>query len=199
MLKNEYSFVVEQPLTDVWAFVEDIPRWASLFPGHQQCQLINKNDSLWTIKVSAAGVTRTDTVQVNVQNQNGPTQVDFTFEVNDLPVKGNGIYVAKDLNATQTEVTLSVNIIGSGPMAPMWEAVGTPLLPEFVKTFSNRLKAEMESSESFNSETATVNQKSNFAFDMLKGLFKTTVTRLVSAIRGLFGPGIKGKGNGGAS
>jgi hypothetical protein len=46
--------------------------------------------------------------------------------------------------ADETEVALRVRVEGSGPMAPMWEAMSRPLLPKLAKSFAGRLKGEIE-------------------------------------------------------
>ncbi len=184
MIQSEHPFVIESPIGNVWSYVEDIPGWASLFPGHQSCTLIDENDSEWIIKVSAAGVTRTDKVKVHVEEWAGPNRVSFEFDVLDLPVVGNGCYIAEPIGANQTQVTLSVCIIGSGPMAPMWEAVGTPMLPEFVKAFAAKLKADIE----FKAGVGTVSAaETGFALPMMVGLFKSTFAAMKLWIKGLFG------------
>jgi hypothetical protein len=40
---------------------------------------------------------------------------------------------------------LTVHVEGSGPMAPMWEAMGGPLLPRFALAFAERLRDGIES------------------------------------------------------
>ena len=45
-----------------------------------------------------------------------------------------------------TEIVLNVRVEGSGPMAPMWEAMGRPLLPQLAKGFADQLKDAIEKS-----------------------------------------------------
>ena len=184
MIANEHSFLVQTSIKDVWDYVENIPGWASIFPGHQNCELINEDDSVWTIKVSAAGVTRTDKVKVHVEKWDKPQQVDFVFDVDDLPVEGNGTYVAIAKSSNETEVTLRICIIGSGPMAPMWEAVGTPMLPEFVKAFATKLKAEIELAAGVGTASAA---DTGFALPMFKGMVKSLLAGFVLWLKGLVG------------
>jgi hypothetical protein len=37
-----------------------------------------------------------------------------------------------------------VRVEGSGPMAPMWEAMGRPLLPQLAKAFAAQLRDKIE-------------------------------------------------------
>lgn len=188
MIANEYRFVINMPIDRVWSYVEDIKGWAEIFPGYQDCVLVDDDHSQWTIKVSAAGVTRTDKVQVHVHEWAGPEQVLFRFDVDDLPVEGNGSYSASAKSPNETEVLLKVCIIGSGPMAPMWEAVGTPMLPEFVKGFATKLKNEIE----FNAGVGTTSAADTaFALPVIKGVIKSSLIGLWFWLKNLLVPARK--------
>ena len=39
---------------------------------------------------------------------------------------------------------MQVRVKGSGPLAPMWEAMSRPLLPRLAKSFATQLKDEIE-------------------------------------------------------
>ena len=68
----------------------------------------------------------------------------FTYKLEGDPVKGGGRYTAVRKGAHETEVALQVRVEGTGPMAPMWEAMGGPLLPKFARSFAAQLKTEIE-------------------------------------------------------
>ncbi|MGB1563363.1 MAG: SRPBCC family protein [Sinimarinibacterium flocculans] len=144
MIEAEHSLIIEAPIAGVWDYVQDIRKWAQLFPGYQDCTVDNDDDSRWTLKVGAGGLVRTVKVQVHVDRWSGPEQVDFSFKLANEPVEGGGVYTARALGPRQTEITLKVRVSGSGPMAPMWEAVSRPLLPQLAKLFAGQLKTEIE-------------------------------------------------------
>lgn len=144
MIEAEHSLVIDVPIAGVWDYVQDIRKWAQLFPGYQDCTVDNENDSRWTLKVGAGGLVRTVKVQVHVDRWSGPEQVDFSFKLANEPVEGGGVYRARAMGPRQTEITLQVRVSGSGPMAPMWEAVSRPLLPQLAKLFAGQLKTEIE-------------------------------------------------------
>ena len=197
MIASEHQFVIGTSIDKVWNYVEDIKGWAEIFPGYQDCMLIDDNHSQWIIKVSAAGVTRTDKVQVHVEEWSGPEQVLFRFDVEDLPVEGHGSYIASAISPNETEVLLKVCIIGSGPMAPMWEAVGTPMLPEFVKGFANKLKNEIEFTVGVGTTSAA---DTAFALPVIKGVLKSSLLTFWFWFRNLIRLGAKSrKGKEGAS
>lgn len=144
MIETEHSVVIDAPIAGVWDYVQDIRRWAELFPGYQDCTVVDEDDSQWTLKVGAGGLVRTVKVLVHVDRWNGPGQVDFSFKLANEPVDGGGSYTARAVSAGQTEISLKVRVRGSGPMAPMWEAVSRPLLPQLAKLFAGQLKARIE-------------------------------------------------------
>jgi carbon monoxide dehydrogenase subunit G len=146
VIETEQTVVIDVPIDGVWDYVRDIRRWANMMPGLQDCDIIDENDSHWTLKVGVGGLVRTVRVLVHVVQWDGPERVNFSYKLKGDPVEGGGTYVAAVKGADQTEVALTVRVSGSGPMAPMWEAMGKPLLPQFAKAFAGQLKAEIEKS-----------------------------------------------------
>ena len=144
MIETEQTVVIDAAIGDVWAYVANIERWAALMPGMRECAVIDADDSKWTIKVGVGGLVRTVKVNVHVDRWDGPGSVLFSYALDGDPVKGGGTYTARALGAGQTEIALKVRVEGGGPMAPMWEAMGKPLLPTLAKGFAGQLKAEIE-------------------------------------------------------
>ena len=144
MIETEQSILIDAPIAEVWEYVRDIRGWANLFPGCRECTVIDERDSRWTLKVGAGGLVRTVNVLVHVDQWDGPERVNFSYALAGDPVQGSGCYIATQKTAHQTEVTLKVRVAGSGPMAPMWEAMSRPLLPQLAKLFAVQLKAEIE-------------------------------------------------------
>jgi carbon monoxide dehydrogenase subunit G len=146
MIETEQSAIVAAGIDAVWNHVQDIARWASIMPGYRECEIIDENDSRWTLKVGVGGLVRTVRVQVHVDEWQGPGHVRFTYKLAGDPVQGSGTYTATPSGQNQTEITLRVKVEGSGPMAPMWEAMGKPLLPTFARAFAGQLRDEIEKS-----------------------------------------------------
>lgn len=144
MITTEQSVSIDAGIDRVWDYVRDIRRWASLFPGCRECEVIDDADSRWIIKVGAGGLVRTVTVLVHVDEWKGPECVNFSFKLEGDPVHGSGSYRAAGAGANSTDVIMSVQVAGSGPMAPMWEAMSRPLLPQLAKSFAGQLKREIE-------------------------------------------------------
>lgn len=144
MIETEQSVVIDAGIERVWDYVQDIRRWAELLPGMRECTVIDANDSRWLIKVGVGGLVRTATVLVHVDQWSGPERVDFSYKLDGDPVIGGGAYMAKRISPQETAITMRVRVEGSGPVAPMWEAMCRPLLPQLAKSFAGKLKAEIE-------------------------------------------------------
>jgi carbon monoxide dehydrogenase subunit G len=144
MIETEQTVVIAAGIEAVWSFARDIRRWAGLMPGMQDCTVIDDDNSRWVLKVGVGGLVRTVKVQVHVEQWDGPARAAFSYRLEGDPVQGGGAYRATALGPQQTEVALQVRVEGSGPMAPMWEAMGRPLLPQLAKGFAEQLKAEIE-------------------------------------------------------
>ncbi len=144
MIEAENSVVIDAPIEGVWGYVRDISRWANLFPGCKECVVIDDHNSRWVIKVGAGGLVRTVNVLVTIDRWDGPDRVDFSYRLEAEPVVGSGSYTAISQGPDATEIALRVQVVGSGSMAPMWEAMSKPLLPQLARSFSAKLKAEIE-------------------------------------------------------
>lgn len=144
MIEAEKSFVIGAPIDSVWDYVRDIGKWASLLPGCRECAIIDEHNSRWTIKVGAGGLVKTVNVLVCVEKWDGPERVNFTYKLESEPVVGGGCYIASKTGSHATDVRLQLRVEGSGPMAPMWEAVCKPLFNPLAGAFTEKLKTEIE-------------------------------------------------------
>jgi carbon monoxide dehydrogenase subunit G len=144
MIETEQTILIDVAIDRVWDYVQDISKWAKVFPGCRECEVMDAHNSRWLIKVGAGGLVRTVKALVHVDQWDGPQRVNFSYKLEGDPVEGSGSYVATRKTANQTEVTLKVRVDGKGPMAPMWEAMSRPLLPQLAKLFAGQLKAEIE-------------------------------------------------------
>jgi len=143
VIETEQSVPVRAGVDQAWDFAQDIRRWADLVPGMQSCDIVDADNSRWVVKVGVGGLVRTVTVDVHVERWAGPEAVDFTYKLKGDPVTGGGTYRAVATDGG-TELTLGLRVEGGGPMAPMWEAMGRPLLPQLARGFAEQLSAGIE-------------------------------------------------------
>lgn len=157
MIETKQTVTVLCGIEDTWAYARKFDRWASIMPGYQSCETVDEDNSLWILKVGVGAMVRTVKVRVHVDEWAGPERVNFSFKLEGDPVVGRGTYIATPRGDGQTELALSVEVEGGGPMAPMWEAMGRPVLPKLAKGFAEQLKARIEEfnrAETAEAETA---------------------------------------------
>ncbi len=177
VIETEQSATVGAAIVEVWDYVQDIARWAAIMPGYQASEIVDENTSRWTLKVGVGGLVRTVKVLVTVDAWNGPGEVRFSYKLAGDPVQGSGTYTASTTGAAQTEITLRVNVAGSGPMAPMWEAMGKPLLPTFARGFADRLAAEIEKAVGYAPLTGPAQPSSTGLLAWLRSLWNKLFKR----------------------
>lgn len=144
MIETTQTVPVGASLPAVWDYVKNIRNWADLMPGLQSCDLLSEDDSRWVLKVGVGALVRTVKVAVYVEQWNGPERAIFSFKLQGDPVVGRGSYQAVPTIASTTEMTLALQVEGTGPMPPMWEAMGGPLLPKFALAFARQLAEGIE-------------------------------------------------------
>jgi carbon monoxide dehydrogenase subunit G len=144
MIETEQTVTVHCDIDTTWAYARDFQQWASIMPGYQSCEIQDEDNSRWILKIGVGAMVRTVKVHVHVDEWAGPERVDFSFKLEGDPVTGSGAYRAAPAGEDRTEMTLQVKVAGSGPMAPMWEAMGGPVLPKFARGFADQLKKRIE-------------------------------------------------------
>jgi carbon monoxide dehydrogenase subunit G len=187
MIETTQSVLADAGIDTAWAYARDIARWAEIMPGFQSFTLESEDDSRWVLKVGVGGLVRTVKVKVHVDRWAGPERVDFTFDLEGDPVAGGGSYVAS-AQGDRTEIALTVQVRGSGPMAPMWEAMGGPLLPKFAHGFAEQLKAGIEESARAGGAEAAAPAKATAPRPA-----QTYVARLIAWLRQLLGRKAEGE------
>jgi carbon monoxide dehydrogenase subunit G len=144
LIETTQSVHVRVPMAAAWDHVRDIRRWAELMPGLQECEIINEDDSRWVLKVGVGAMVRKVTVLVHVDEWDGPARAVFSYKLQGDPVSGGGTYHAVATPEGHTALELTVRVVGGGPLAPMWEAMGGPLLPKFALAFAEQLRDGIE-------------------------------------------------------
>ena len=155
MIETEQTVLVHCGIDDTWAYAKNFAQWASIMPGYQTCEIADEDNSRWILKVGVGAMVRTVKVAVHVDEWAGPERVDFSFKLEGDPVIGSGSYLASPAPGGGTDMSLRVRVEGSGPMAPMWEALGGPVLPKFAKSFAEQLRDRIEQANAPAADAAT--------------------------------------------
>lgn len=143
MIEHEQAVAIGSDINDVWAYVSDMQRWAVSVPGCKDCDVINSDRSIWTIRAGAGALIKTVKVNVLVEEWKAPTGVRFRFDVANEPVTGDGSYSARATDSG-SHLVLVLRIIGSGPMAPVWETLGKAIVPALAASFVESLRLQIE-------------------------------------------------------
>lgn len=144
MIETRQQVIVAAPIAAVWDHARDMERWARLMPGMRAFEAQDADNSRWTLKIGVGGLVRTVVAAVRVDEWAGPGRVLFSYAMEGDPVVGGGSYHAVATTPGTTEMTLEVRVVGSGPLAPMWEAMCRPLLPRFARKFAEQLRDDIE-------------------------------------------------------
>lgn len=158
MLEHQQPISIGAANALVWSYVSDMANWAAIMPGFRDYEVVSDADSRWTLKVGVGALVKTVHVLVHIDLWREPDRVEFSYRLEGEPVSGSGAYQATSPVPDATEVMLTVSIVGSGPMAPAWEAMARPILPRLANGFAQELKLRIESEHQAGSETAATEE-----------------------------------------
>ena len=146
MIETEQTVLIDVGIDGVWDYAKDMRRWAELDARHAGMRRSSTtNDSRWTLKVGVGGLVRTVKVLVHVDEWDGPERVDFLLQAGRRPGRRAAAPIRRRASGpARPRSCCRCASQGGGPMAPMWEAMGRPLLPQLAKGFADQLKAAIE-------------------------------------------------------
>ncbi len=144
MIECTIRHPIKAELTQIWNYVSNMANWASNMPGYRAFEIVNAQESLWTLKIGFGQLVRTVKVRVQIEIWREPDRVDFCYRLDDDPVSGCGHYAAQLRDDGEVEIELSIHIVGEGRSSPVWEAMGRPVLPKMVGAFAKSLKTVIE-------------------------------------------------------
>jgi carbon monoxide dehydrogenase subunit G len=88
-----YETTLNLPVTTVWDFVKDMNNWAPFLTGYQKHEILNDNDSIWTLKGDVGVLSRVVQLKAHVTEWAGPERVSFTLTGLNEEVEGGGTLV----------------------------------------------------------------------------------------------------------
>lgn len=143
------ELVVNKDLQAVWEFVKNMGNWASQMPGYMSHELLNDDDSVWTLNVNFGPFARPVVIDVHVTQWIAPSQVTFEVKGRSDPFRGSGVFLAHKTDAG-TAISLQFGAEGTGSMAKVVSAMVPPVLnyvgdgfsANLAKALSERLPAE---------------------------------------------------------
>jgi carbon monoxide dehydrogenase subunit G len=132
------ELVVDKEPEAVWEFVKDMGKWASQMPGYMSHELLNDDDSVWTLNVNFGPFARPVVIDVHVTQWVAPSQVTFEVKGRSDPFRGSGAFEARKTEAG-TAISLQFGAEGTGSMAKMISAMVPPVLNFMGDGFSANL------------------------------------------------------------
>lgn len=115
-----YTTTIDVPRADVWEFVRDMNNWAPFTKGYQSHEIINEQESVWTIKGELGPISRTTKFRIVITEWVEGERVGFTFTGLNEPISGAGAIQLKDRpDNTGTDIIGEADIRFGGTLGPI--------------------------------------------------------------------------------
>lgn len=144
MPSGTHEVVLDLPIENIWDFVSDMNRWASLVPGYIEHEIISDMQPTWTFKGDIGIMQKTVKLQVDIKEWIEPTTVTFDLTGLNENFAGDGYFEAEALSENQTKMTGHLDISAKGMMGPMVNAVLKNFVPETAEDLTNRIAEEIQ-------------------------------------------------------
>lgn len=129
---------------EVWAFVSDMEKWATLVPGYRQHKMLNDKQSTWTFAGNVGILKKSVEVQIDITSWNEPSKIDFNLTGISDKFSGSGYFEAKDLGDGTTEMTGHLEIKAGGLAAPVLNPIFTAVLPKAATMLTERVANKIQ-------------------------------------------------------
>lgn len=146
MPEISHEFRVKRGIDNVWRFAGDIGNFANCMPGLKQFEALDEHHSFWVISFSLGPLQKTLEFDVTVTDLEPGQRLRFELVARNDPVRGHGEFETTPVADDETKIQVALAITGSGPMAPMMEAMARPFMPKLARDFSNALAKALEAS-----------------------------------------------------
>jgi len=103
MPEVQYTTAIDLPREAIWAFVKDMNNWAPLLTGYQSHEIIDEQDSIWTLKGDVGVLARVVRLKAHITEWNGPSKVAFTLSGINEAVEGDGVLEMTEHDASHDD------------------------------------------------------------------------------------------------
>lgn len=138
MLTVERLLEVSKSQQEVWSFVRDMGNWASQMPGYQSHEIVNDDQSVWTVQLNVGPFTRPCIMEVFVTQWAEPAEVIFTVKGRFDPFRGEGRFLS-EAREGGCAIALNFGVEGTGSMAKVISAMAAPVLTKVADQFVQNL------------------------------------------------------------
>jgi len=118
MPKVDYTATIEVPRVAVWDFVRDINNWAPFAKGYQAHELLNDNESVWTVKGDIGPISRVTKFHVQITEWRDGEGVAFVLKGLNESISGEGAIQLADVT-TGTEIRGEALLEFGGSLGPV--------------------------------------------------------------------------------
>ena len=119
MPKVSYTAEMEIQREAVWAFVRDMNNWAPFARGYQGHEVVNDEESVWTVKGEIGPISRVTKFHINITRWVEGETVGFTVKGLNEPVTGEGAIRLSDGSGGGTDILGEATLEFGGNLGPI--------------------------------------------------------------------------------
>ena len=162
-----------RPQPEIWAFVQDMDKWAPMLPGYAGHEVLSETDSTWLLEGDLGPFTKTVKLAVHITERTAMHRIAFEVVGVGEDARGGGTFVLREQRVDTppppprtwwqrlvdwlfgrqpalppppgaTEVTFTFRIEAGGPMGPMINALLGPFAEQVARELVDRVGAHLE-------------------------------------------------------
>ena len=119
MSEVDYTATIQVERTAVWQFVKDLNNWAPLAKGYQSHEIVNDNESIWTVKGDIGPISRVTKFNIHITEWLENEGVTFVMKGLNEPINGQGAIRLVDDPDGGTEIRANAEIQVGGALGPV--------------------------------------------------------------------------------
>lgn len=143
-----YTATIRVERAAVWQFVKDINNWAPLAKGYQSHEILNENESIWTVRGDIGPISRVTKFNINVTEWLENEGVTFVMKGLNEPISGKGAIRLVDSQGGGTEIQANAEIQFGGALGPVVNQLIVPWIgagaDELVTRIAQALQPDYE-------------------------------------------------------
>ena len=144
MATASHTVEVQVPQNEVWDFVSQMEKWATLVPGYREHQIINDKQSTWTFAGNVGVLKKEVKVQIDIISWEEPAKINFELTGLTDKFTGTGYFEGQSLDASKTQMTGHLEIKAGGLAAPVLNPIFTAVLPKATSILTNRVANKIQ-------------------------------------------------------
>ena len=120
MPEVSYTTTIDVGRDAVWQFVKDLNNWAPFAKGYQSHEIINDDESIWTVRGDIGPISRITKFHIQITEWMDGEGVTFVVKGLNEPISGQGAIRLTDTNNGQgTEIRADANLEVGGALGPV--------------------------------------------------------------------------------